>query len=64
MFSKQNVAIVTRMELLKMIQMAVQMIKISENVRQDTLALDVTDARSTIGTEELPVNLIVTVSGE
>ena len=64
MFSKQNVAVVMRMELSKMIQMAVQMRQISVNVRQDTLALGVTDVRSTIGTEELPVNLSVTVSGE
>ena len=64
MFSKQNVAIVTRMEQLKMIQMAVQMRQISVNVRQDMLALDVTNVTSTIGTEELTVNLSVTVSGE
>ena len=64
MFSKQNVVIVIRRELLKMIHMAVQMRQISVNVRQDTLALDVTDVRSTIGTEEPTVNLSVTVSGE
>ena len=64
MFSKQNVAVVIPMELSKMIQMAVQMRQISVNVRQDTLALDVTDVRSTIRTEELTVNLSVTVSGE
>ena len=64
MFSKQNVAIVMRMELSKTIQMAVQMRQISVNVRRDTLALDVTDVRRTIGIVELTVNLSVTVSEE